>query len=126
MKLKNLQIIELRNALQQIDAFKFSALIRYSLAKNLRRLSETVADLNIVHKKMGEERKMWRFDEKGAKITDSAEVLNDFKLEWNKLMEVETEIVLTPITLKDLDLENNAIPITTISFIDCIIIEEKK
>lgn len=123
MLFKNKQILEMNQALRQVDNFKFSGLFRYTLAKNLRRLSEAVSVLEEVRKKLGEERKMWNTDDKGAPIPDKNDVIKDFESEWNKLLNAETEIVLTMITTKDLDLDTNAIPVTVLAAIDCLIKE---
>lgn len=123
MLFKNKQILEMNQALRQVDNFKFAGIFRYTLAKNLRRLSEAVSDLEETRKKLGADRKMWKTDEKGAPIPDKNEDIKDFENEWTKLLNAETEIVLTMITIKDLDLDVNAIPVTVLAAIDCLIKE---
>lgn len=124
MQLKNKQILEAASGLQRVDNFKFTGIFRYTLAKNLRRLSEAVSDLEDTRKKLGSDRNMWqKRDDKGNTLPDDPKVIKEFEDEWSKLMAADTEIVLTMITVKDLDLDVNAIPVTVIAAIDCLIKE---
>jgi len=131
MMLKNRQIYALTSAHEALDGakdganvvrFKFSATTLYTLAKNLRRLADVVQDLEKTRTKL---QKKWGITDPKLDSTARAEATRSINEEWLELMEAETDIILSGISLSALKLDENNIPVTTLANLDFILIEDE-
>ena len=133
VKLKKHQVVNLFNSLRSLDKpdsqedkeriinspYKFKAAAIYALSKNFRKVRSAVIDIEKIREKMLNEAK---------ENPDDKELRGDrmrkFVEDYNTFLESETELDLHPVRLADLDLDNNAVPITVLSeLVDTIIVE---
>lgn len=125
MKIKNYEVLSTVNALSKIDPqedpvtketkeskYKFKGSVLYALAKNHRKLSQAVTDIERVRVKLFKQYQVGNEERlEGA----SAE---KFVTEYNTFLESEAEIELYTIKAADLDLDNNQIPLKLLSELD--------
>lgn len=103
--------------------YKFSGLTLYTLAKNLRRLSEINDDLLQTKDKLIRKHNLDKKNAKGELSQDPADV-EKFLAEWTPLMEKENEILVTKLKLDEFQLDANQIPVTTMSVLEWMIKEQ--
>lgn len=124
MKLTHKVIIELATAHQQLDGskegnYKFSAKIRYALAKNLRLLKGRSEDINKVRTGI------IRGISPVEAIKDNSPELREFESQYSTFLDTEEDIPnLMQFTLSELNLDSNPIPVSVLSYLSPLIIEE--
>jgi len=129
MKIKNRRLLESVSALKTLDnpgdkeRNKFGAVMTYQLAKNLRRLSDAAMDLETARKSLVKQFGIGQVDEKGPVKEDPVK-LKAFQEEWAKLMEEDTELVVSTFKINNFDLQTNKIPIWVLATLDWMIIDE--
>ena len=108
MKLKNKQIIDSVPALNRLAEQKLNAKTAYTIAKNIRELSALLEDVEKI--KTQTINKWVEKDKKGEPIKDenqdnSYKLKKDNKLneEMNELLNVENEVKIETINIKDLE-----------------------
>ena len=125
MKLSHKTILELAYAHGNLDgvkdtSFKFSAKVRYSLSKNHRILKSRSEDINKVRTGLIRE-----LTEEGA-IKDGSPEMAKFEKAYTEFLELEEDIPnIMQFNLSDLNLETNQIPVSTLSALGPLLIEEE-
>lgn len=96
MTLKNTDVITLIQALTKLDTAKFSTPTYLALSKNLRAIQGSFVDIQSTEKKLRENQET-------------------FQSEWDILLEQTVEIELVQVSVADLQLDKNHIPVTVLT-----------
>jgi len=116
MLVKHLTVINSVLALRRLDGSKFDSIALLHIARNLRRLTECAGDIERV--RVGLQQKYGVTD----KDADSGKpIWTAYASEWQQFIEKETEIHIHLMTVKDLNLTANQIPVTALAALDWMI-----
>jgi len=130
MRVKNRIVLETLRALSTLDGgekerFKFSPLTLLSLARNVRRLKDTAEDIERTRQQLVRDYGVGKWDEKGNRIPDSSEKLRAFNDAFQQVLDVEADVDLFRIKIKELRLEQNNIPVTALAALDWLLDEDQ-
>jgi hypothetical protein len=124
MKLTNAQIQLLHNALTRLEpadkpGFVFSGKVRYNIARNLRLLRTVLEEVEAMRVKLVKE----RLPSGASELTGPERA--DFEGHFSEILQTETELALYTVTIAELDLDKNQIPLLLLAeLVDKMIIED--
>lgn len=125
MKLKNSQIQNLHAVLSRLEpldkpAFVFSGKVRYNIARSLKLLGNVLEVVETVRVKMVRE----RLKDGQTELVEPARA--DFIRSFGEVLETESELTLYPVTVAELDLDKNQIPMVLLAeLIGKMVVDDK-